>query len=140
MKQISILALLVVLALSSAAFAATPIKIGYLANLTGDAATWGVHEKNGALIAVDEINKAGGVLSRPPEIVIYDVKAKAEDAISAARRLSLEDKVVAIGGANCSGLNIATVPILEQYKVPQIGSSPTNPAVTVDPKTGKARP
>jgi len=117
-----------------------PIKIGYLANLTGDAATWGVHEKNGALIAVDEINEAGGVLGRKLELVVYDTKAKAEDAISAARRLVKEDKVVAIGGTNFSGLNIATAPIVEEGKVPQIGSYPTNPAVTVDPKTGKVRP
>ena len=141
MKKGFIFALLVVLAFSSVAFAAkAPIKIGYVANLTGEAATWGVHEKNGALIAVDEINKKGGVLGRPLEVVVYDVKAKAEDAISAVRRLILEDKVVAIGGTNFSGLNIATIPIIEQYKVPQIGSYPTNPAVTVDPKTGKARP
>ena len=141
MKKGFIFALLVVLAFASVAFAAkAPIKIGYVANLTGEAATWGVHEKNGALIAVDETNKKGGVLGRPLEVVVYDVKAKAEDAISAVRRLILEDKVVAIGGTNFSGLNIATIPILEQYKVPQIGSYPTNPAVTVDPKTGKARP
>ena len=92
MKKGFIFALLVVLAFASVAFAAkAPIKIGYVANLTGEAATWGVHEKNGALIAVEEINKKGGVLGRPLEIVIYDVKAKAEDAISAVRRLILED-------------------------------------------------
>ena len=140
MKKVLSIALFIVLALSSVALAAAPIKIGYLANLTGDAATWGVHEKNGAILAVEEINKKGGVLGRPLQLVVYDVKAKAEDAISAARRLILEDKVVAIGGTNFSGLNIATVPIIEQYKVPQIGSYPTNPAVTVDPNTGKVRP
>jgi len=113
MKKALIIALFVVMALSSVALAATPIKIGYLANLTGDAATWGVHEKNGAILAIEEINKKGGVLGRPLELVVYDVKAKAEDAISAARRLILEDKVVAIGGTNFSGLNIATVPIIE---------------------------
>lgn len=52
-------AILVLLVLSSVAFAAEPIKIGYVANLTGDAATWGVHEKNGAIIAVEEINATG---------------------------------------------------------------------------------
>jgi branched-chain amino acid transport system substrate-binding protein len=44
---------------------------------------------------VEEINAAGGVLGRPLELVVYDVKAKAEDAISAVRRLILEDNVVA---------------------------------------------
>ena len=77
MKKALIIALFVVMALSSVALAATPIKIGYLANLTGDAATWGVHEKNGAILAIEEINKKGGVLGRPLELVVYDVKAKA---------------------------------------------------------------
>ncbi len=126
--------------LASAAFAADPIKIGYLANLTGDAATWGTHERDGAILAVEEINAAGGVLGRPLELVVYDVRARAEDAINAARRLVQEDKVVAIGGTNFSGLNIATYPIVAEAKVPQIGSFPTNPAVTVDPATGQARP
>ena len=90
MSKKVLLALTLVLALVSVACGAQPIKIGYLANLTGDAATWGVHEKNGALIAVEEINKKGGVLGRPLEVVVYDVTAKAEDAISAARRLILE--------------------------------------------------
>jgi ABC-type branched-subunit amino acid transport system substrate-binding protein len=72
MKKALIIALFVVMALSSVALAATPIKIGYLANLTGDAATWGVHEKNGAILAIEEINKKGGVQSSPRTAVNSD--------------------------------------------------------------------
>jgi len=43
MKKVLSIAFLIILALASVALAAAPIKIGYLANLTGDAATWGVH-------------------------------------------------------------------------------------------------
>ena len=35
------------------AWAAEPIKIGYLATLTGEGATWGAHERDGALLAVE---------------------------------------------------------------------------------------
>lgn len=76
MKKVLSIALFIVLAFSTVALAAAPIKIGYLANLTGDAATWGVHEKNGAILAVEEINKKGGVLGRPLQLVVYDVKAR----------------------------------------------------------------
>ncbi len=122
------------------AWGADAIKIGYLANLTGDGATWGTHERDGALLAAEEINAAGGVLGRPLEVICYDVKGRPEDAINAARRLIFEDKVVVIGGTNYSGLNLATGPIAEEGKVPQIGSFATNPTVTVDPVTDKARP
>ena len=122
------------------AWAAEPIKIGYLATLTGEGATWGAHERDGALLAVEEINAAGGVLGRPLELVTYDVRGRAEDAINAARRLIEVDKVVAIGGTNYSGLNIAVGPIVEKGMVPQIGTFSTNPTVTVDPKTQKPRP
>ena len=142
MKKRFVLALalgLLVLA-ASAALAATPIKVGYLANLTGEGASWGQHEQNGAILAVEEINKKGGVLGRPLELVVYDAKGRPEDAINAVRRMINMDKVVAIGGANYSGINIATAPIVAQGKVPQIGSFATNPFVTVDPKTQKVRP
>ena len=66
------------------AWAAEPIKIGYLATLTGEGATWGAHERDGAILAVEEINAAGGLLGRPLELVTYDVRGRAEDAINAA--------------------------------------------------------
>ena len=129
---------------AAASFAAVPtgepIKIGYLASLTGDGATWGQHEKEGALLAIKELNEAGGVLGRPLELVYYDVRGRQEDSISAARRLVHEDKVVAIGGTNYSGLNIAIASIVNSAGVPQIGTASTNPTVTVDPATNKVRP
>ncbi len=129
---------------AAASFAAAPsgepIKIGYLATLTGDGSTWGQHERDGALLAVKELNEAGGVLGRPLELVYYDVRGRQEDAIQAARRLVHEDKVVAIGGTNYSGLNIAIASVVNNGQVPQIGTASTNPAVTVDPRTNTVRP
>lgn len=143
--MITILAVGTALALlAGSAFAAVPsgepIKIGYLATLTGDGATWGQHERDGALLAVKELNEAGGVLGRPLELVCYDVRGRQEDTIQAARRLIHEDKVVAIGGTNYSGLNIAIASSVNSGQVPQIGTASTNPAVTVDPKTNQVRP
>ena len=134
------LVLLFAAASSAATPSVDPIKIGYLATLTGDGATWGQHERDGALLAVKELNEAGGVLGRPLELVYYDVRGRQEDAIQAARRLIHEDKVVAIGGTNYSGLNIAIASVVNSGEVPQIGTASTNPAVTVDPKTNTVRP
>ena len=121
-------------------FAAEPIKIGYMATLTGEGATWGQHERDGALLAIKEINAKGGVLGRPLELICYDVKGKPEEAVNAIRRLIHEDKVVAVGGTNYSGIQIAIAPIADKEQVPVIATSATNPAVTVDPNTGKVRP
>ncbi|HQH78501.1 MAG TPA: ABC transporter substrate-binding protein, partial [Synergistaceae bacterium] len=115
------------------------IKVGYLAALTGDWAAYGQTEANSAQLAVDEINANGGVLGKKIELVVSDFRTRPEDAVNAVRRLVQEDKVVAIIGANGSGINIATAPIVNEAKVPQIGTVSTNPSVTVD-KDGKVRP
>lgn len=120
--------------------AAEPIKIGYMATLTGEGATWGQHERDGALLAIKEINAKGGVLGRPLELVCYDIKGKPEEAVNAIRRLIHDDKVVVIGGSNYSGVQLAVAPIADKGQVPVIATSATNPAVTVDPNTGKVRP
>lgn len=128
-----------VLTAFGAAFAAEPIKIGYLAALTGDYAAYGQTEVNMAKLVVGDINKAGGVLGRPLELVVYDTKTRNEDAVNAVRRMIENDRVVAIIGANSSGINIATAPIVDRGKVPQISTVGTNPMVTVTPQ-GKVRP
>ena len=51
---------------------AEPLKIGMVAPLTGPAAELGLYQIQGAKLAVEEINKAGGVLGRPIELVIED--------------------------------------------------------------------
>src|SRR5258707_14774015 len=55
-----------------AAQAADPIKVGMVAPLTGPGAESGRFQTQGAKLAADEVNKAGGVLGRPPELVIED--------------------------------------------------------------------
>ena len=115
------------------------IKIGHIAALTGDWAAYGQTEEKASRLAADEINAKGGVLGRNLEIVVYDFRTRPEDAVNAVRRMIEEDKVVALIGANGSGINIATAPIVNRYGVSQIGTVTTNPLVTVDEK-GEVRP
>lgn len=138
-KILAVMEVVFILAASGVALAADPIKIGYLAALTGDYAVYGQTEVNMAQMVVGDINKEGGVLGRPLELIVYDTKTRNEDAVNAVRRMIENDKVVAIIGANTSGINIATAPIVDRGKVPQIGTLSTNPLVTVTPK-GKVRP
>ena len=138
-KILAVMAVIFILCSAGAALAANPIKVGYLAALTGDYAAYGITEVNMAKMVVGDVNAKGGVLGRPIELVIYDTKTRNEDAVNAVRRMIESDKVVAIIGANSSGINIATAPIVDKGKTPQISTVGTNPLVTVDNK-GKVRP
>lgn len=133
------MSVIIILGSAGAALAADPIKVGYLAALTGDFAAYGITEVNMAKMVVKDVNAKGGVLGRPIELVVYDTKTRNEDAVNAVRRMIESDKVVAIIGANSSGINIATAPIVDKGKTPQISTVGTNPLVTVDNK-GKVRP
>jgi branched-chain amino acid transport system substrate-binding protein len=90
-------------------------------------------------MAVEEINAAGGILGRQIELIVYDNRTRQEDMVNAARRLVDEDKVCAIIGPSGSGMHIAAATVIDRGKIPQIGTLPTNPLVTVDEK-GNTRP
>ena len=122
------------------AWAAEPIRIGYLAALTGDAAVWGQAEHGGARLFVKHTNENGGLLGRPVELFCYDTRGRADDAVNAVRRMIFEDKVVAVGGSNFSSIQLAIASIMNENQIPAVASAATNPAVTVDPETGKVRP
>ncbi|MCX7827806.1 MAG: ABC transporter substrate-binding protein [Thermanaerothrix sp.] len=140
MRKFWVLGLAVaVLAMAAGCALAGEIKVGYLTALTGDYAGYGQTELRAAQLAVEEINAKGGVLGQKLVLVPYDWRTRTEDAVNAVRRMIDQDKVVAIIGANASGANIATAPIVNRSKVPQIGTVSTNPLVTVDEK-GKVRP
>ena len=137
--QVGFIVLCVMVLCISAAFAADTIKVGQITALTGEHAAYGQAERDAVEMAVEEINAAGGVLGKKIELIVYDNKTRPEDTVNAARRLAAEDKVCAIIGPNGSGMHIAAASIIDNAKVPQIGTLPTNPLVTVDEK-GNTRP
>ena len=103
-----------------------PIKIGVMEPLTGPAASYGEVTKNGFSIALDEINKAGGIAGQPVEVVYEDSKCNGKDALTAATKLVQVDKVDYLLGAMCSSEVLAALPVTENK--PMIfmgqGSSP----------------
>lgn len=75
----------------------TPIRLGLVGGLSGENVDLGQAGRNGALLAVDEINQSGGVNGRSVELVIRDDKNRRDGAISATKDL-VEEGVVAIVG------------------------------------------
>lgn len=90
----------------SANASADVYKIGGIGPLTGDAASYGTSVKQGAQIAVDEINAAGGVNGKQFELVFEDDQNDAEKAISAYNKV-MDQGVTAILGGVTSGCSIA---------------------------------
>jgi branched-chain amino acid transport system substrate-binding protein len=106
-----------------------PIKIGFIAPLTGDAVAYGEPVKKGVEIAEKEINDAGGVNDRPLQVIYEDGKCSNKDATSAAQKLISIDKVKVIIGMICSGELISAAPVAESAKVILIGQG-SSPDIT----------
>lgn len=126
-------------ATETAAPAEEVIKVGWMGSLTGDQAVWGQCELDTVKMLFEEINAKGGVLGgKKLEVIGYDTKGDPQEAVNVAKRLTGQDKVVAILGPNASGNAIPIAPVLEEAKVPDIATVATNPKVTV--LDGKVKP
>ena len=127
--------LLLALSLSNglvlAAGAAEPIKIGEYASLTGKEAGFGQTSHHGLILALEEINAAGGVLGRPLELAYEDNQTKSGESATAAKKLISRDKVVALIGEVSSGRSLEAAPIAQAAKIPMIAPAATNPKVTM---------
>lgn len=122
-RFVLLMSLMCSLLLSTAAFAAAPLKIGALFAVTGPAAFLGEPERNSAKMVVDEINKGGGVKGRQLELVVYDTAGDATKAVQLATKLIKDDKVVAIIGPSTTGETMAVIPVAEREKIPLISCS-----------------
>lgn len=94
-----------------------PIKIGFIGPLSGPAASYGEMAKNSVDLAVNEVNKAGGINGRQIEMVYEDGKCDGQDAASAAQKLVNIDNVKYIIGGICSGEVFSEIPITSPAKV-----------------------
>ena len=129
----------VLLVWTGAAWAEDVIRIGHSVSLTGGASMWGQSEKLALEMLIKKINASGGVLGKKLELVGYDNRNDAVEAVNVARRLA-NDGVVAVIGPAQSGNSIATAPVLEKARIPLVVTTATNPFVTIDKRTGKTRP
>ncbi len=107
-----------------------PIKVGYYGDLSGRTSNFGQSTKNGAMMAADEINKAGGINGRQIQILSEDDEGRPEKAATVVTKLIDQDKVVALLGEVASGNSLAAAPKAQASHVPMISPSSTNPAVT----------
>lgn len=118
------------LAAPPALAAEDPIRIGAIYILSGVAATYGEFAQDGANLAVEEINDAGGVLGRPLEIRFEDSQVSADDAIRAMRKLVFQDGVDVLMGLDSSGVATGVVPVVPEVATPFIITHAATPDAT----------
>lgn len=146
-KSFVVLAVLIItsLLLASCGSAADGdvIKVGVVAELTGDIPAVGTSCKNAAELAVKEINDAGGLevggKTYKVELYIEDNAGKADQSASAASKLITQQNVVAIIGPNASRYAIPASEIAESSKVVLISPWSTNPRTTLKGDTNEPK-
>lgn len=106
------------------------IKVGEFASLTGKEATFGVSSHEGTVLAIEELNAAGGLLGKKFELLTEDDLSKAGEPATVVNKLISRDGVVAILGEVASSRSLEAAPICQQNKIPMISPSSTNPKVT----------
>jgi branched-chain amino acid transport system substrate-binding protein len=96
-----------------------PIKLGMVIPISGSSAPTGAYMKNGAQLAVDEINKNGGVLGRQLKLDVEDEACDAQQSVAGANKAVSNGVVVSVGGY-CSGATLPTIPIFQKANIPMI--------------------
>lgn len=88
-----------------------PIKIGLSINLSGRGGDAGEHIRDGALLAVAEINNLGGVKGRPLQLLVKDDE-NSDEGIKRADQALLDEKVVAVIGHSYSSNTVKAYPLI----------------------------
>jgi len=101
------------------------IKIGVLLDLTGDLGPMGVRILNGARLAADEINAAGGVLGKQVELVEEDGATDPATGFDRVKKMVSVDGVEVITGPMITGASLLSIPYADEHDVPLITPSAT---------------
>ena len=106
-----------------------PIQVGAIEILTGPSAAYGTAIRAGLELALDEVNEKG-VLGRKIALTVEDSAGNKDQAINAARKLVGRDKVVTVIGPTLSNEMFAVGPVVNERKIPIIGTSTTAAGIT----------
>jgi branched-chain amino acid transport system substrate-binding protein len=107
--------------LASPALAQEHIKLGAILSLEGVFSAVGTPERDGLQMAIDEINKAGGIGGKPVDLIVYDDGGDQAKAVQLANRLIFQDKVSAAFGPTVTPTGEMATPVFEQNHIVEIG-------------------
>lgn len=104
--------------------------IGSYSSNTGATGSFGILQKQGIDMAVQEINAAGGINGKKINMINYDNKSENDETLAVVNRLVSQDNVLAIIGETTSGKSKIGAQIAQTNKVVMLTPSATNPDVT----------
>lgn len=104
-------------------------KIGAIFAITGPASPLGTPERDTAVMLEKQINEAGGINGKDVEIIIYDTKTDATEAVTATKRLLEQDEVLLIVGPSTSGESLALIDTMTQAETPLISCAASSKIV-----------
>jgi len=111
-------------------YAADEIKIAVSGPYTGGSSSMGVSMREGVKIAIDEINKKGGVLGKKIVAVERDDEAKNERGVQIAEEMVNKEKVVAVVGFINTGVALASERLYQEAKIPVMNNVATGSILT----------
>ena len=106
------------------------IRVGVVTCLSGGLSTFGTSSSQGAKLAAEEIDSAGGVLHQPLTLVIDDNQSKPGETARIVRKFLTQDRVVAILGDLTSSFTMEAAPLAQNAHVPLLTPTATNKAIT----------
>src|SRR2546428_9764805 len=115
-------ALIAAAAMVAGAHAQEPVKLGIVAEITGGGAPSGTMWRDGVLLAVEDINKKGGIAKRPLQSFVMDTQSDPPTSVAVMRR-AINDHPFAILGTVYSSSTVANMAIARQAGIPQISGS-----------------
>jgi len=105
------------------------IGLGVIAPVTGSKAEQGQQFTEGAKVAIDEINAAGGINGSKLQLQILDDQGQPNEAVAAAQRLASNSDVYAVIGPSSTASSSAAIPVLKRAKLVAISPSASTPSL-----------
>lgn len=97
-----------------------PIKIALHFSTSGWGRSFAVEELHGGLLAIHQINAAGGIYGRPLEVVITDLRSDYNYAVTVAKKMAADKEIIAALGDGASGIVMAMKPVYFEAHMPTI--------------------
>jgi branched-chain amino acid transport system substrate-binding protein len=113
---------------ASRATGRAPIKVGFIASLTGNYSPLGGEDKKAVELAVEQINSTGGLLGRKVELIVRNDQTQPDQSVLAFNELKGTD-VVAVIGSVFSNSALATEPLAQREKIPYLSLTPAQEQV-----------
>lgn len=123
-------ALVLVVALTISSLAQEPVKIGFVYVMSERLAHYGFGAQQGAELALEEVNRAGGINGRKVVGIYEDTKLKPDIGVAVVKKLINQDRVDVVMGIVSSGVADAVAPVVNEMRTPLIITLAMTPDVT----------